>query len=172
MDILGIFVSYLLGSVSFPGLYAKIRGIDLHRDGEGHLGATSIYTATKSPVLFVVLGVLDAAKGLIAYHFFGVWGLVVAMLGHMFPLFFGFRGGNAVSVYYGGLFAITPELVLLCAISEFFTSRILRTKWRHLIYLLIRGVPAVIYTYAVPAYVILLLRHAWFYYVRFRQGSS
>lgn len=168
---LGIIASYLIGSVSFPGLYTKIKGIDLRKQGEGHLGATSVYTATKSVPLFLTLGILDAAKGLVAYYFFGVGGLVAAMLGHMFPIFFGFKGGNAVSVYYGGVFAINPILVLACALSELTVSRIIRTKWRHAIYLLIRAVPAVVYMNIMLAYIVLLIRHAWFYYVRFRQGS-
>jgi len=165
-------IGYLIGSISFPGTYARLRGIDLRTKGEGHLGATSVYTATKSVTLFITLAILDVSKGLIAFYFFGIWGLIGAMIGHMFPLFFGFRGGNAVSVYYGGLLAINPALVLLCAASEFAVSRIMRTRWRHAIYLVIRGIPAAIYPIIIPAYVLLLLRHAWFYYVKFHQGSS
>ena len=171
-SILSALVSYIIGSVSFPGTYAKIKGIDLRRDGEGHLGATSIYRATGSIVVFLALGILDAAKGFVAYYLFGTWGLIFAMLGHMFPVFFGFRGGNAVSVYYGGLFAVDPILVIACTGSELLTSRIIRNRWRHAVYLLIRAVPAALYPKVLGAYAVLLLRHLWFYYVKFRQGSS
>ncbi len=168
----GAFLTYLIGSVSFPGLYARIKGIDLRKRGEGHLGATSIYTATKSVALFLVLGVLDAAKGLVAYYILGTWGLVAAMVGHMFPVFFHFRGGNAVSVYYGGIFYINPALTLICAISEFLISRAIRSNWRHALYLLIRAIPAYVHPTVAPAYLVLLLRHAWFYYLRFHRDSS
>ncbi|NPA77008.1 MAG: hypothetical protein GXN93_04635 [Candidatus Diapherotrites archaeon] len=171
-QILAIALAYILGSISFPGLYARLKGLNLYDQGEGHLGATSIYSATKSLPLFLALGILDAAKGLVAYHLFGTWGLVAAMLGHMFPIFFKFRGGNAVSVYYGGIFSISPVLVLICAGSELAISRITRSRWRHVAYLVIRAIPAAIYPILAPAYAILFLRHAWFYYVRFRQGSS
>ncbi len=170
-NVIGLILAYALGSVSFPGIYARIRGIDLRRKGEGHLGATSIYTATGSPALFLFLGLLDAAKGLVAYWFLGVPGLIAAMLGHMFPIFFSWRGGNAVSVYYGGIFAVSPALVLACALSELIVSRTIRTRWRHAIYMVVRAIPAAVYPEMVPAYALLLARHAWFYYVKFRQGN-
>ncbi len=164
--------SYVLGSISFPGTYAKIRGINLWKHGEGHLGATSVLTATKSPALFLMLGLLDASKGLIAYHLFGPLGLLFAMLGHMFPIFFKFRGGNAVSVYYGGAVLVNPLLVLACASIELMIAKLVRNNWRHAIYLAIRAAPAIMYAQIIPAYLLLLLRHAWFYYVKFHQGSS
>ncbi len=170
-SVLGIIASYLLGSVSFPGLYAKLRGINLYRDGEGHLGATSIYTATKSIPLFLALGILDAAKGFIAYFLFGAWGLLAAMLGHMFPIFFRFRGGNAVSVYYGGILAADPVLATV-VLLEPVTARITKSNTRHVLYMIYRAIPCLFLPSLTPAYLILLLRHAWFYYVRFRQGSS
>jgi len=165
-SILGAFASYIIGSVSFPGTYARIRGINLWKDGEGHLGATSIYRATGSVVVFLTLGILDAAKGFVAYHLFGIWGLIFAMVGHMFPVFFKFRGGNAVSVYYGGLFAVNPILVIACAGSEPLMSHIIRNRWRHAVYLVIRTIPAALYPKVLGAYAVLLVRHLWFYHTR------
>ncbi len=164
--------AYVIGSVSFPGTYAKLKGIDLRKTGEGHLGATSIYTATGSITEFVILGLLDAAKGTLAYYIWGPVGWIFAMVGHMFPLFFGFRGGNAVSVYYGGLLLIDPILVIACVTMELITSKSVKSKWRHAAYLLIRAIPATAYKAVVPAYIVLLIRHVWFYAVKFHQGSS
>ncbi len=166
-----VLASYVLGSLSFPGIYARIRGIDLAKDGEGHLGATSIYTATKSVPLFLLLGILDAAKGTVAYYLFGVWGLVTAMIGHMFSVFFKFTGGNAVSVYYGGVLAANPLLATV-VLLEPITARFVRSNARHALYMIYRAIPCIFLPSLAPAYLILLLRHAWFYYVRFRQGSS
>ena len=169
--IVGAVLSYLIGSISFPGTYAKLKGIDLQARGEGHLGATSIYTATKSSGLFIVLGILDGLKGVITYYFFGVYGLLFALLGHMFPLFFGFRGGNGVSVYYGGALVSVPAVVFLSLLLELVVWKFVKKWWRHLLYLLIRVIPALFYNQLLPAYILLLLKHIWFYYSRFRKDN-
>jgi glycerol-3-phosphate acyltransferase PlsY len=115
---------------------------------------------------------MDLTKGVITYYLFGEWGLVAAMLGHMFPVFFGFRGGNAVSVYYGGLFVAQPFLAILMGALEFGTSQIFRSSWRHAVYLMVRAIPAILLSEFVIPYAVLFLRHVWFYYTRFHGGSS
>ncbi len=162
---------YLLGSLSFPGIYAKLAGVDLRKKGYGHLGASSIYRATGSAFLFLLLGILDALKGFVAYFFFGSQGLLFAMAGHMFPVFFKFRGGNAVSVYYGGSFAVSPAITLLAAFTELITAYTVKSFVRHILYLLIRALPAVLFPQLLPAYGLLLVRHIWFYLGKLRHRN-
>ena len=76
--------SYLLGSIPFGYLLVRtFRGEDVRQSGSGNIGATNV--SRKSPVLGVLTLFLDAAKGVAA---------VFAILGYVFPVWLGFRGGK------------------------------------------------------------------------------
>jgi len=86
-------ICYLIGSISFPALYAKAIGIDLYKK-RGHFGASALYLATNKIIPFIVCGGLDVAKGALAYKIAGIWGSFLALLGHIFSIFLKFKGGN------------------------------------------------------------------------------
>ncbi|MBN6188583.1 glycerol-3-phosphate 1-O-acyltransferase PlsY [Aneurinibacillus sp. BA2021] len=121
-----IILSYLLGSISFSILVAKkVAKIDIREHGSGNAGATNtLRVLGKGPGIVVLL--LDAAKGAMAVgaaHWLtggNDWVVVLsgiaAILGHNWPIFFGFRGGKGVATTIGTLLALVPLPGLIAVI--------------------------------------------------------
>lgn len=117
-------LSYLLGSVPFGVVITKTMGLgDLRQIGSGNIGATNVLrTGNKGAALATLL--LDAAKGgiavLIARYTIGedaaqLAGLT-AFLGHLFPVWLGFKGGKGVATFLGTLLALAwPVGLATCA---------------------------------------------------------
>ena len=116
-DLMLILLAYLLGSLSFGLLTALLYGgADLRRSGSGNIGATNVArTLGKTAGIFTFLG--DGAKGLVAVLLAQAWGhasilpavaACVVVLGHMFPLYHGFRGGKGVATALGALLPTLP----------------------------------------------------------------
>lgn len=120
---LTLVASYLLGSVSFAILVARAYGLpDPRSHGSGNPGATNMLrTGRKSAAALTLLG--DALKGYLAVWLAqwatAQWGLpawtpylaaLAAFLGHLFPLFFGFKGGKGVATALGVLLALDARL--------------------------------------------------------------
>ncbi len=117
-------LAYLLGSVPFGIVITRALGLgDLRKIGSGNIGATNVLrTGNKGAALATL--VLDAAKGgiavLIARAAVGedaaqLAGLA-AFLGHLFPVWLGFRGGKGVATFLGTLLALAwPVGLAACA---------------------------------------------------------
>ena len=119
-----ILMAYLIGSISFAVLVSKVMGLpDPHSYGSGNPGATNVLrTGSKAAAILTLLG--DAAKGyvavLLARALIGVdidsWVLpavaIAAFVGHLFPVFHGFKGGKGVATALGILLAINWVLGL------------------------------------------------------------
>src|SRR5215831_4677070 len=116
-DLVLILLAYLLGSLSFGLLLARMYGgTDLRQSGSGSIGATNVArTLGKTAGILTLLG--DGAKGLIAVLLARDWGQAsilpaaaacVVVLGHMFPLYHGFRGGKGVATALGALLPTLP----------------------------------------------------------------
>jgi len=108
---LAVVIGYLLGSISFSFLMGKwIKGIDIRNHGSGNAGATNtLRVLGVGPAIIVLL--LDALKGTAAI-WIGHWisgGLPLvevlcglsAIIGHNWPVFFGFRGGKGIATTIG-----------------------------------------------------------------------
>lgn len=122
MAILGaVVLAYLLGSISFGLLLARLRRVDLRHVGSGNIGATNAARAMGKGWGVLVM-VLDAAKATIplwlAGRYFAAdprrdWILVgmaaAAFIGHVFPIFAGFRGGKGVATALGAFLALEPR---------------------------------------------------------------
>jgi glycerol-3-phosphate acyltransferase PlsY len=114
--------AYLLGSVSFSVLIVRLlQGLDIRTVGSGNAGATNVLRAAGSKAGVVVLA-LDIAKGVTAVAVpraldappSVIGGSAVAVvLGHVFPVFFGFRGGKGVATSAGALGALAPAAMAL-----------------------------------------------------------
>src|SRR5262249_2045369 len=111
-DLALILLAYLLGSLSFGLLMARLHGgADLRRSGSGSIGATNVArTLGKTAGLLTLLG--DGAKGLVAVLLAQAWGqasvlpalaALAAVLGPKFPPFFCFRGGERGGPPPGGV---------------------------------------------------------------------
>jgi len=123
-------LSYLLGSIPFGYLLVRIfRGEDVRQSGSGNIGATNV--SRKSPALGILTLLLDALKGsaavglarfLVVQRSSGVSvyqamtvAAFLAVVGHMFPVWLGFRGGKGVATGLGSFLVITPKAVLVAA---------------------------------------------------------
>ncbi|MFC2612367.1 MAG: glycerol-3-phosphate 1-O-acyltransferase PlsY [Eikenella corrodens] len=120
--------TYLIGSLSFAVIVSKFYGLDDPRSyGSGNPGATNVLrSGRKKAAALTLLG--DALKGLVAVllarwlqSHFGLSDEVVAavavavLVGHMWPLFFGFKGGKGVATALGVLLALSWPVALICA---------------------------------------------------------
>ncbi len=115
-------IAYLLGSVNFAIIVSRLREKDdIRRHGSGNAGATNMMrTYGKKAAYLTALG--DFAKGLLAvaccrYFFQGVEGLpfdpayiagLFALLGHLYPVYFGFKGGKGVLTSLSIIFIVNP----------------------------------------------------------------
>jgi acyl phosphate:glycerol-3-phosphate acyltransferase len=117
-------LSYLLGSVPFGIVITRAMGLgDIRRIGSGNIGATNVLRTGNRLAAFLTL-VLDAGKGAIAViaarllvgeDAAQVAGLC-AFLGHLWPVWLGFRGGKGVATFLGTILALHWPLGLLaCA---------------------------------------------------------
>jgi len=107
-------VAYLLGSVPFGMVIARAMGLgDLRKIGSGNIGATNVLRSGNKLAAFLTL-VLDSGKGaaavLLAGLIFGndaaqLAGLF-AFLGHLFPVWLGFKGGKGVATFLGLILAL------------------------------------------------------------------
>jgi glycerol-3-phosphate acyltransferase PlsY len=114
--------AYLLGSVSFSVLAVRLlQGLDVRTLGSGNAGATNVVRAAGGRAGAAVLA-LDVAKGFTAVAVpraleapaSVVGGAAVAVvLGHVFPVFFGFRGGKGVATSAGALGTLAPAAMAL-----------------------------------------------------------
>jgi len=135
MFLLFVFLSYLVGSIPASFLLAKSRGIDLRLVGSGNVGATNLSRALGKR--YGAIGyLLDALKGavpvFIAWHLISLasWQVAVvglmAIIGHIFPVFLGFRGGKGIATSSGVFIIINPVAIgaafLVWAVAYFKTG--------------------------------------------------
>ena len=117
-------LAYLLGSVPFGVVITRAMGLgDLRKIGSGNIGATNVLRTGNKPAAAATL-ILDAAKGgiavLIARAMVGEDAAQVAalasFLGHLFPVWLGFKGGKGVATFLGILLALAwPIGLMACA---------------------------------------------------------
>ena len=127
-NVSAIIAAYLIGSLSFAVIVSKYYGMDDPRTyGSGNPGATNVLrSGKKKAAALTLLG--DALKGLVAVvlarYLQDALNLsditiaavaVAALVGHMWPLFFGFKGGKGVATALGVLLALSPATALVCA---------------------------------------------------------
>jgi glycerol-3-phosphate acyltransferase PlsY len=125
-------LSYLLGSIMGSLAIARLTGgVDIRTLGSGNAGATNALRTLGKKVALAVL-LIDLAKGWIATGVVATWVLpagitaasaalaawstpvcgIAVVLGHLYPLWFGFRGGKGVATLLGAVLGISPWLLL------------------------------------------------------------
>jgi glycerol-3-phosphate acyltransferase PlsY len=110
-----------MGSVAFGVLVGRWAAhIDIRAVGSGNIGVTNVYrTLGKGPAALVFLG--DGLKGVLPVllglrlggDILGMVGGVSAILGHSYPLYFGFKGGRGVATAGGVILALAPLVAVL-----------------------------------------------------------
>lgn len=126
-----IIIAYLLGSIpSAVWIGKRYYGIDIREHGSKNAGTTNMLRVLGKRAAFPVFA-LDFLKGFVAValvsilqydeHISAAWiinlkiiAVFAAVLGHMFPVFAGFRGGKGVATLMGAITAIHPLVVMLC----------------------------------------------------------
>ncbi len=112
---LALAAAYLLGSVPFAFIAGRLHGVDLRTTGSGNLGATNVFRTLGRTVGITVM-VLDIAKGAAAVLLAvaltdNPWPLAagaLVILGHVRPVWTGFKGGKGVAVGAGALIGLVP----------------------------------------------------------------
>jgi len=134
--ILAAAIGYLLGSVPFGLLITRAAGLgDVRKIGSGNIGATNVLRTGRRELAALTL-VMDAAKGAVAILIARAFiigapvptiesdgGLILciagaaAFLGHIFPVWLGFKGGKGVAVFIGILLALSwPVGLIFCGV--------------------------------------------------------
>jgi len=125
-----IIIAYLIGSIPTALLISrKFFGIDIREYGSGNMGATNTYRVLGSRYGTIVM-VIDILKGMAAVSLFTfipfyfnhelertnfMIGLgLAAVLGHVFPIFAGFKGGKGVATLFGMILAVQPVVAVSC----------------------------------------------------------
>jgi len=120
LDAARVALGYLLGSVSGSLLLGRLRGVDIRAQGSGNAGGTNAF---RTQGLWFALGVavIDVGKSALA-SWIGGYGIAggrhalctallaggAAMAGHVWPLYYGFRGGKGVATVFGMLLVLWP----------------------------------------------------------------
>jgi acyl phosphate:glycerol-3-phosphate acyltransferase len=121
--LLAAVIGYLLGSIPFGLLVTRLAGHgDIRRFGSGNIGATNVLR-TGNKALAALTLLLDLGKGAAAVVMAQHWGHTAALvaaggviLGHMFPIWLGFRGGKGVATALGVLIPLAWPVALAAAI--------------------------------------------------------
>ncbi|MDO5624271.1 MAG: glycerol-3-phosphate 1-O-acyltransferase PlsY [Pseudomonadota bacterium] len=128
--VLAALAAYLIGSLSFAVIVSRAFGLaDPRSYGSGNPGATNVLRSGSKAAAVVTL-LLDAAKGWLPVALIGWFGGplglgegaqalagLAAFLGHLYPVFFGFKGGKGVATAVGVLLALQPLLALATVVS-------------------------------------------------------
>ena len=134
--ILTAVLAYLLGSVPFGIVITRALGLgDLRRIGSGNIGATNVLRTGNKAAAFATL-ILDAAKGGVAVLIARALldedaaqlAALAAFLGHLFPVWLGFRGGKGVATFLGTLLALDWQVGLAVCATWLVVAAISRTS--------------------------------------------
>lgn len=120
--------SYLLGSIPWGYIIGKVNGVDVRKVGSLNIGATNVTRCVgkKAGKLCFALDFLKGALPVLAaqwlfegseqLQYVVIATLFAAVIGHMFPVFLGFKGGKGVSTAAGAIMALTPFPLLIALV--------------------------------------------------------
>jgi len=155
-EILFIVAAYLIGSISTAIVVCKIMGLpDPRGEGSGNPGATNVLrVGGKKPAAITLFG--DMLKGFIPVFVASLFDLnpvafaligFAAFIGHLYPVFFGFKGGKGVATMLGVLFGIHWLVGLATALTWLMMAKVFK----------ISSLSALVATLLAPLYIYLLL---------------
>lgn len=119
--LISLLLGYLLGSIPFGLILTRATGLgDIRKVGSGNIGATNVLRTGNKGLAAATL-LLDALKGtvavLLAKLFMGdqagLWAGFAAFIGHLFPVWLGFKGGKGVATYIGVMLGTAWPLALV-----------------------------------------------------------
>ena len=150
--------AYLVGSIDFAVIVARMHGVDIHSVGSGNPGASNVIRSIgRVPGALVLLGdtlkgVIGAAIGAIAaappwnptVHWAFLAGLF-AVLGHCYPVFHRFKGGKGVATGLGVLFFTIPPVGLIIVVSWLILVKLTKTASISSLIVVVATVPLAIW---------------------------
>lgn len=124
-------IAYAIGSISFSVIFSKkMAGFDVREKGSGNAGSTNVLRTVGKGAAALTL-ICDILKGVIAILIAIVIGIIVkdidksilvqiasvfVVVGHTFPIFFGFKGGKGVATSLGVLLIINWQIGIICLV--------------------------------------------------------
>lgn len=144
MIVTWLIFAYLIGSIPFGRLFASLIGIDITRFGSGNIGATNVRRAGGNLLGGVTLAA-DALKGaapvwlaeqsatagsssMASIVFWISATALMAVLGHMYPIYTGFRNGGKGVATAVGVFVVVSPSSLLCSLAAFVAALVVSKK--------------------------------------------
>lgn len=182
MGALSILIAYLIGSVSFSYLFGRmLKGIDIRKHGSGNAGATNtLRVLGVGPAVTVLL--LDVAKGIVAVWlpvwlgqdelWFRVLCGIAVIIGHNWPVYFGFKGGKGIASTIGVMATLAFLPALAAGIVAILAIAVTRyVSLGSLLFTAIMPVMILVLNRPLPVLIISLLV-AVFAFVRHRSNIS
>lgn len=131
--LVAVMIGYLLGSIPFGLVLTKLAGTqDLRSIGSGNIGATNVLRTGRKGLAALTM-LLDFGKGLAAVLLAGSFGPDMAifagfgvLLGHMFPVWLGFKGGKGVATAGGVLLALNWQVGLAALVAWIVVAAVFR----------------------------------------------
>ena len=125
-------IAYAIGSISFSVIFSKkFGGFDVRQKGSGNAGSTNVLRTVGKKAAILTL-ICDILKGVVAILIALLIGIIVkdvdkkallvqiaaiaVVIGHTFPIFFGFKGGKGVATSLGILLMINWQIGLICLV--------------------------------------------------------
>lgn len=116
-----VIISYFIGNISPAIILGKIYGVDVRKEGSGNAGTTNVLRTIgkKAGVITLIVDILKGFVPAFAASFFTV-GIgfpmlcgICVVIGHMWPVVHGFKGGKGVATTFGFLLGVQPWLALI-----------------------------------------------------------
>jgi len=179
MNILFPIASYLIGAIPFGLLVGKLAGVDVRSAGSRNIGATNVNRLLGKKLGFLTL-VLDCLKGYLPIYlatlfiqdsgemsFYIMSCGVMAVVGHMFPVYLGFRGGKGVATALGVFLFLSPPaigislivFIAAVAVSGFVSAGSLLASGLFPLWLWLLGYPKIMVVTAVVIAALIWAKH-------------
>lgn len=117
--VIAVVISYLVGNISPAILLGKAYGVDIRSEGSGNPGTTNVLRVLgkKAAVLTLMIDILKGTLpvlifGIVFSHEVAMYCVPAVIAGHIWPVFFKFKGGKGVATAFGGLLGLNPILAL------------------------------------------------------------
>ncbi|MBI5701656.1 glycerol-3-phosphate 1-O-acyltransferase PlsY [Candidatus Saganbacteria bacterium] len=170
-----IIIGYFLGSIPFGYLFGRIANVDVTKRGSGNIGATNVARII-GPKAGIAVFILDLLKGTVAaslaIYYLGDPLLVVlvglgAILGHMYSVFLGFKGGKGSAVGLGVLLGVTPDVfffvflivALVMLMSRYVSLASIIGALTTTLLMLLLGKPVPYFILSLLACILILIKH-------------
>lgn len=154
---LAVVAAYVVGSIDFAVIVARMHGVDIHEVGSGNPGASNVIRSVGKLAGAMVLlgdtmkGVVGAAMGMVASGTADPqieWAFLAgfaAVIGHCYPIFHRFRGGKGVATGLGVLFFTMPLVGVITVVGWLILVKLTKTASISSLVMVIVAIPLAIW---------------------------